>query len=497
MIEEHPDSALKILEELYPYTQLNDEEMARCGVLIATAKLRQNKSVASEELLDKSIAYYLQTNDSVELFKAYQLKSYQESWRSRQDSAAYYQNKAMALVAPNNAAELYALNMKLSDLYSSPASTKDYTKAIRYAMKALDYAPGDEQRAYAFNQIGACYSFLNEMDSALRYLERTIVLTTKDQPNYTTYILNYANTPGVNFSKAETLLNGISANSLGAVITLGYLHLNNHNLNKAKVYTEQADSIYNSNTERYSINTYNSLRALRSCVAYGVGEQVSVTEGVSRNDSISLAGSMNETRRQEISDNNLLLQNYSQQQQLKSQRIIGSIIAVGLIAVIVFFLYDRRNKKRYIELRKELDRSRIEQINLQSSDIEPSADDIEKLWRKRADLCRDNFASTGWLKKIQSLESAQTTDTDYLPQADRIKLRKALFEEYTDVIVDIKASGEGINLDDLCLCLLSLLKLGNRTISQCMGVSESAIRTRKSRLKDKLSSSMHQFVFGK
>lgn len=499
LMDEHPDSAQKILEQLYPYTQLSDEDRARCGVLLATARLRQNESVASDELLDESIKFYKHTKDSVELFKTYQLKSYQTSWRSQQDSAAYYLNKALALalIASDNAELLYSMNMKLSDLYSAPASVKDYAKAIAYAQKSLDYAIRDEQRAYACNQIGACYGFMNENDSASKYLERAVVLTPKDQPSYITYVLNYTNTPDVDFPKAERLLRSISSNSLGAVITLGYLNLNNRNIDGAKLYAWQADSIYLSNPERYSINTYNSLRALKSCVAFGAGKPISVTEGVSRNDSISMAGLMNEARRQEITNNNLLLQNYSQRQQLKSQRIIGAIIAAGLFAVIVFFLYDRRNKKRYIELRKELDRSRIEQIDLQSSDAGPAEDELIRLWRKRADLCRDNFASTGWLKKIQALESAQTAQPEYLPQTDRTKLRRALFEEYTDVIVDIKASGDGINLDDISLCLLSLLKLGNRTISQCMGVSENAIRTRKSRLKDKLSQEMYMFVFDK
>ena len=79
----------------------------------------------------------------------------------------------------------------------------------------------------------------------------------------------------------------------------------------------------------------------------------------------------------------------------------------------------------------------------------------------------------------------------------REKLRKLLFEEFTDVIIDIKTAGNGVNLDDLSLCLLCLLKVNNTTISKCMGASENAIRTRKSRLKEKLDPQMYQFIFGR
>lgn len=495
IVEEHPDSAQKMLEAFYPYRHLNDEEKARCGVLLASAKLRQNKSIALDGLLDKSIAYYIQKGDSVELSKAYQLKAYQASWRGRQDSTEYYLHKAMALITPDDTEQSYSMNMRLSDIFSTPSSVKDYSKSIDYAKKAMKYAVSDNQRAYACNQIGACYGFLNRNDSALTYAEHAVNLSQNGQSNYTTYVLNYANTPGADFVKAERYLNQIAANSLGAVITLGYLHINNHNIAKAQEYAHKADSTYISNPGKYSINTYNSMLALKSCVAFGAGESIPMTEGVSRNDSISQTIAMNEARRREFADNALLLQKYSQREQLRHQRIIGLILGAVFLATIVFFLYDRRNKKRYIELRKELDRSRVEQIELQTSDSTPSDEELMAIWRKRADICLSNFTATGWLKRIQAIEGKSDSNKDYLPISDRVKLRTALFEEFTDVIIDLKTSGEGINLDDIFLCLLSLLRTGNPTISQCMGVSENAVRTRKSRLKEKIAPAMYKFIF--
>lgn len=101
------------------------------------------------------------------------------------------------------------------------------------------------------------------------------------------------------------------------------------------------------------------------------------------------------------------------------------------------------------------------------------------------------------MKKLQILEgNDKHSNGSFLPPAERDKLRKQLFEEFTDMIIDIKAAGNGVNLDDLTLCIFCLLKINNTTISKCMGASENAIRTRKSRLKEKLDPQMYQFIFG-
>ncbi len=498
---DRPDSAQCLLETLYPYSSLNEGQKARCGVLLASVKLQQNKSFASDRLLDESMAYYRQHNDSVELFRAYQLKAYQSMWRGQQDSMSYYLLQSIQLIGEKNKAQLYSLYMKLADIYCEPSADKDYNKAISYAQKALAYVTSDRQKAYSLHQIGACYGFVEKNDSALAYIGRAIDLSQQDKgrANYTTYVLNYANTPGVDVEQAEKYLAELSGNSLGRLITLGYLNLNNRHISKAKHYYHEADSLYDSQPDSYSINTYNSLRILNACVKYALSEEVSASEGVSKNDSISRVISKNEARNREVADSNLLLQRHIHESQMRDQRRIVVILSVVFIGIILFFLYDRHNKKRYISLRKELDQSRINQIELQTATSNEYKNiDLVNIWRKRVDICKNNFVRTGWMKKLQLLEgNSMVPQNSFLPPAERNKLRKTLFEEFTDLIIDIKAAGNGVNLDDIYLCLLSLLKVNNATISMCMAVSENAVRTRKSRLKEKLDPQMHQFIFGK
>lgn len=186
-----------------------------------------------------------------------------------------------------------------------------------------------------------------------------------------------------------------------------------------------------------------------------MGEEVSASEGISRNDSISQVISRKEALNCEISNNNLLLQKHIHESQLRTQRKIVIILSIVFSGIILFFLYDRNNKKRYIKIRKELDQIRVNQIELQSIDSENDQNsELTKIWKKRADICRDNFICNGWMKKLQILEGNDKHSNDsFLPPAERDKLRKQLFEEFTDMIIDIKAAGNGVNLDDLTLCL--------------------------------------------
>lgn len=502
---EHPDSSQHLLETLYPYSHLNAQQKARCGILLAYVKLQQNKSFASDGLLDYSVAFYRQSKDSMNLFKAYQLKAYQTTWKGEQDSTAYYLRQAIHIIREQDKDLLYSMYMRMSDIYSEPSVKKNYTQAVSYALQALSCATSEKQKAFAMHQIGVCYSFMGRNDSALYYIERAIEAAppSKDQADYTAYVLNYANTSGVEFSKAEKFLQEMpDKNSLGRLITLGYLYLNHREIRKAKYYCGMADSLYDRNPDKYSVNTYNNLRALKACVKYASQEDVSASDGVSRNDSITQATSRHEAQRQETAEDNLLLQEYVHESQISHQKKNTFILSTVFIVIILFFLYDRRNKKRYIHLRKELDRTRIEQIKLQSEIPEEDKDNIslnmEDIWRKRLDICLKNFSQTGWMKKLQQLDGSEIyPNGTFLPVTERSQLRKALFEEFTDFIIDIKAAGNGINIDDIYLCLFYLLKVSNATISFCMAASESAIRTRKSRLKGKMDSGMYQFVFGK
>lgn len=504
LLDNRPDSAQMILETLYPYSRLNDGQKARCGVLLAEARLGQDKSFASDSLLDNSMAYYENSGDTSSLLLSYRLAVHRAKWRGQQDSMSYYLERAVRFAVHGSKEQLYELYIDFAGMYSEPYAGKDYSKAIIYARKALECAATDEQKAYAFNHVGVCFSFMGMSDSASHYMEKAIGFSLKDSErrNYTGYALNYANIPGVDFKKAKEYLSAVpDTNSFGRLLTLGYLYLNNGQIDMAKRCCDRAAAV--SVTRRYSINTYNSLRTLNACVKYAMSEEVSPGGNiVSMNDSVMQITSMNKARNEEMAEGNLLQQKYINDLKARNRLYAALAISGVFLCVIVFFLYELRSKNRYIRLRKELDGSRINQIRAyeESSGLGNGGGNagIVEFWRQRVGMCKENFARTGWMRKLQSLEAqGLSAKSTFLPPLERERLRNALFEEFTDFVIDVKSAGEGVNLDDISLCLFNVLKVNNATISMCMGVSENAIRTRKSRLKEKLNPDMYQFVFGK
>lgn len=504
LLDNRPDSAQMILETLYPYSRLNDGQKARCGVLLAEARLGQDKSFASNSLLDNSMAYYENSGDTSSMLLSYRLAAHRAKWRGQQDSMSYYLERAVRFAVHGSKEQLYGLYTDLAGMYSEPYAGKDYSKAIIYAHKALACAATDDQKAYAFNHVGVCFSFMGMSDSASHYMEKAIGFSLKDSErrNYTGYALNYANIPGVDFKKAKEYLSAVpDTNSFGLLLTLGYLYLNNGQIDMAKRCCDRAAAV--SVKRRYSINTYNSLRTLDACVKYAMGKEVPPGGNiVSMNDSVMQTTSMSKARNEEMAEGNLLQQKYINDLKARNRLYAALALSGVFLCIIVFFLYELRSKNRYIRLRKELDGSRISQIRAyeESSGLgngDGNAD-MAEFWRRRVGICKENFARTGWIRKLQSLEAqGMSAKSSFLPPLERERLRNALFEEFTDFVIDVKSAGEGVNLDDISLCLFNVLKVNNATISMCMAASENAIRTRKSRLKEKLNPDMYQFVFGK
>ena len=65
-------------------------------------------------------------------------------------------------------------------------------------------------------------------------------------------------------------------------------------------------------------------------------------------------------------------------------------------------------------------------------------------------------------------------------------MKKILRGCFGDFIVDLKMTGVKLNMEDIVTCLMSCLRESNATVAACLGATETAVRTRKSRLRAKL-----------
>lgn len=494
LMEQHPDSALALLE-LIEHKQIESKhDKASYGLLINRARLLCGKTILQDYFIDNSISYYKEQNDSTNLCEAYQLASFRSQHRLNQDSAIYYLQRAIEVV-PSNQDELKArLYTEIAYQLSRPSARKNYAAAIDNSKQALEYASSAMEKARALHDIGILYSYLGQNDSCLLYIEQALELIDTDNPNYIGFALNYSSIPGADFHKSKSILSAIKTQSLGKHITLGFLYLNNGMLDSASMELDKANVIYNATPEKYTINTFNNLRQLSSCVNYGYRRPIRPSEGVTTNDSISEKINLDHRLSDENIEANAKLQTELLEHKIERQQVWMVFLVIVVFLVLGLFITYYRWHKKYKDLQQKIDRERVSQIVLEASDDSTDEDTMRTIISNRIQLCTERFRNTGYYNRLQKL-SIDRTDEAFLPLKQRVDIQEKVLECFSDFVIDLKNNGAKLNLEDITFCIFSLLAIDNRTISKCMGVSEGALRTRKTRLKGKLSAVMFQIVF--
>lgn len=462
----------------------------------ALNSLDQGKTYLLLRGIDAAAAHYSQEGDTIHLLEMYQLASIKMLWKGQQDSAAVYLHKAADLSTSRTSPSTCDVYLDLAELYSHPLLKKDYKKAIEYSHRAYRADSLGENRSRLLHDIGIYYAFMNENDSALAYIDKAIEYTPANSPYYPTFALNYSNLSTADFHKSIKYLDRIEGAHLGKLITKGFLYLNHGQTDSANTYLERAKERYDSAPENYSINTYNSLRMLSNCVSYALTGKVYPGDGTEINDSISARIALDRKIETEIAENNASLEIELLASETRAQRAWIIVLVVILVAAVVSGLIFWRSKSKYIRLHKEFDLLRQKQILIEADENAYENSGSFEIIVKRAEISVSRFRETGIFDLIQRGEIAYNDSETYLSVKDRAKVRQTLLDCFADFIVDIKMDAGKLSIDDILTSLLSVMHVSNTAIAACLGVSVGAVRSRKTRLKGKLSDEMAKFIFG-
>lgn len=462
----------------------------------AIDRLKQGKTYLLLDGIDDANDYYSEADDTIRLLEMYQLASIKMRWKGEQDSAAMYLHKAADLTSSQTTPSTCDVYLDLAEIYSHPLLKKDYIKAIEYAHMAYVADVQGKYKSRILHDIGIYYAFLNENDSAIAYFDKTISLTPTNSPYYTTFALNYSNLPIADFHKSINYLDRIQGVSLGKLITKGFLYLNHGQADSAYTYLERSKELYDSAPENYSINTYNSLRMLSNCVSYAMTGKVYPGEGTEINDSISERIILNKKVDAETAEHNAMLEIELLASRSRAQIIWIVALFLILLSSVTFALIFWNNKRKYIRLHKEFDSLRHAQILIEADENGIEETKSFDIIKKRAEICINRFREIGPFDLIQKGEIAYNNDNSYLSIKERSIIRQSLLECFADFIIDLKMDAGRMAMDDIITTLLCVLNASNASIAACLGVSAGAVRTRKTRLKAKLSDKMAEFVFG-
>ena len=181
---------------------------------------------------------------------------------------------------------------------------------------------------------------------------------------------------------------------------------------------------------------------------------------------------------------------------------VAIVVALALALLALFVILDNRRKSTYIRLQKQLAQNRAEMLVLTatSDDSDPSSTtpDSERLYalrRQRVEYCCQLFAHTEWQARISQVEHTPEALLAFT-LSERNALQQVLVDTFADAMIDFKNECPSLTSSDLQLLIFTLLGCSIRTISICTAISENALRSRKTRMKAKMSEQMYQFVFG-
>lgn len=473
--------------------EIMTDENAKAVMLLAKTKLSNGESFLTVEGFDETLNYYEAKQDTSALLDIYQLAAIKMQWLNRQDSAAVFFTKAKVIASSTTNPTKSELLIELSNLYAKPSLKKDYHTALSYAIEAQKVAQTNKEKARALHDIGLFYSFIGHNDSTAVYMERALAETDPDDPLFTTYALNYANNPSADFKRSIASLNQIKTQSLGKLITLGFIYLNNSQVDSARYYLESSKSMYNENPARYSINTYNNLRLLDQSVGLLDKGKVVPYEGTVSNDSISEITAIQEKISEERRDFNNRLK--IQLLESKAYRYLLLNIGLGILLFLVlgFGGYVWHSKQKFLRLKQRLDNLKVDQILSDANDDE-STKSLD-LVRRRIDICIEQFRGARLQTDLDKITMQYRNTGNYPSVKERERIQKNLIGCFADFIVDLKITGIKLNMEDILTCILSCLKESNATIAACLGSTDTAVRTRKSRLRAKLPAEMVNLLY--
>lgn len=460
-------------------------------------RLKEGKTYMLVDGLDDAMTYYQENSDTTNFLEVCQLLAIRSRWNGKPDSAAIYLLKALDYATISTSPSVRDLYVDLANHYANPLAPKDYRKAIFYTKKADSTDMTGANRARALHDIGIFYAFINENDSARFYIEKAIELTPATSPEYPTFVLNYANLSSADFAKSVQYLDSIVSESdhLGKLITKGFLYFNHNNLDSATSYLKQSRELYDRSPDAYSINTYNSLRLLENCLSYARNGKVYPGEGTERNDSVGKRMTLNQKIKDEITEYNSRIRIELLDSKSQIQKIWILALAFLFGTFVVFTLIFWKSKRKIIRLHRELDALRREQILIESDAVDDDGIDSSTIIKKRAEMCITRFCDTGLMPLIQKGEIVYNESGSFLPIKERIKIRQAILECFADFIIDLKMDAGRLSMDDIITAILSMMRVSNPSIAACLGVSDGAVRTRKTRLKSKLSEKLSELIF--
>ena len=502
LMEIYPDSALSILESISSPQKLPRADRALYALLLTQARHKNYIALGDDSLIKTAVEYYGDKKKSVRAAKAhyYWGATYLEKGYTSFAVDEYLTAIRLMPVRDEFLAMIYD---NLADCYE-----KDdlYDIAIEAYRQAYQIVEGGSQQTYPLRGIARICLLQNKKDSALLYYQKALDYALAEQDSSLIGALYHDLAMVYNEKKdyvqadkyvsKAMIMQGDDA--VNVCLSKAQIMLNLNKLDSASYF-------FSKNIDRLNIYgkavCYDGMHQ----IAKKRGEWKVATENMDAYrvlyDSMQIMNDNEELNRlmdkHQLEEHKRLL---SEHTKMLVFTLVSVFFFLMIICVFCFMWNDRKRKKRYIALQRELTQNRVDTMLLKEEEIsETNKEDLDKkrskLTEQQIQLCISVLKTTNCYDQLEALEKA-TPKQLLVMRSLRKEIRSEISSAFVDVMMNLKERYPALTGDDIFYCVLSLLCCSKTVMMELMDATSDALKTRKNRIKNKMDAQIFDRVFG-
>ena len=502
LMETCPDSALSILESITCPQKMPRADRALYALLLTQARHKNYIALEDDSLIKTAVDYYGDKKKSLRAAKAhyYWGATYREMGYTSFAVEEYLTAIRLMPVRDEFLAMIYD---NLAECYEKDELFDIAIGAYRQAYQILR---GGSQQIYPLRGIARMCLLQNKKDSALVYYQQALDCALVEQDSsligalYHDLAMAYSEKKDYiqadKYVSKAIMIQGQDA--VNVCLSKAQIMLNLNKLDSASYfYSKNVDQLDIYGKAVYYDGMYQ--------IAKKRGEWKTATENIDAYkilyDSIQFITDNEELNR--LMDKHQLEEHKRLLSEHTKMLIFSLITAFFLLMIICIFCFmwnDRKRKKRFIALQRELTQKRVDTMLLKEE--EASESNKEDLYKKRSELteqqiqlCISVLKTTDCYDQLEALEKA--THKQLLAMRSlRRDIRSTISSAFVDVMMNLKERYPALTGDDLFYCVLSLLCCSKTVMMELMDATSDALKTRKNRIKNKMDTQIFDRVFG-
>ena len=502
LMETYPDSALSILESITYPQKMPRADRALYALLLTQARHKNYIALEDDSLIKTAVDYYGDKKKSLRAAKAhyYWGATYSEMGYTSFAVEEYLTAIRLMPVRDEFLAMIYD---NLAECYERDELFDIAIGAYRQAYQILR---GGSQQIYPLRGIARMCLLQDKKDSALVYYQQALDCALVEQDSsligalYHDLAMAYSEKKDYiqadKYVSKAIMIQGQDA--VNVCLSKAQIMLNLNKLDSASYfYSKNVDQLDIYGKAVYYDGMYQ--------IAKKRGEWKTATENIDAYkilyDSIQFITDNEELNRlmdkHQLEEHKRLL---SEHTKMLIFSLITAFFLLMIICVFCFMWNDRKRKKRFIALQRELTQKRVDTMLLKEEEAsESNKEDLDKkrseLTEQQIQLCISVLKTTDCYDQLEALEKA-TPKQLLAMRSLRKDIRSTISSAFVDVMMNLKERYPALTGDDIFYCVLSLLCCSKTVMMELMDATSDALKTRKNRIKNKMDTQIFDRVFG-